>query len=652
MKSLKKQPKRSLRTILIIWLLLFSVIPLAFVTVYSMIKYESALDRELSQRLAGNAREISVIFSEYRSGLQQKRDKYVRDPNLLYHLSIGDGATIRSLATQWLRQDFTSSLTFFRRDGRMLVSVFKDDKGEVRSFTPTAQAVFLNANSLASFNENKEVGSVEFTEKQKTSLVLTSRVTNSSGKVVGYLEQMINLDKGFLTRLKTRLKLEIIFFKGSGQLMMASHPDFYLYKDNFFTPYFRNEKDSFFDLNIRSMPYGFLIYPLEWPPTKVYVALGASKIEAKEVLRKVNIAFISVVGGIILILIVTILVTSSWVLKPLYDLVEALQRFETSEAAVEIPVKNETEIGLLTASFNEMSRRIFQARSELKKKIFELEAANQELKDTQTKLVHSAKMISLGQLVAGVAHELNNPIGFIYSNMSHLRDYSEKLIKLIEKAENEPDKLSLAKKEFEYDYIIKDLPKLISSCEDGARRTKDIVLGLRNFSRLEEAKLKEIDIHESLDTTLNLLAGEIKNRIELHKLYEPIPKVACYASQVNQVFMNILSNALHAIDGMGHIWISTQVLRNPSDKIGKVQVSIQDSGKGMTPETLEKIFDPFFTTKGVGQGTGLGLSISYGIIQSHGGEISVRSEVGVGTEFIVVIPVYPPANHLAQAGDF
>lgn len=652
MKSLKKQPKRSLRTILIIWLLLFSVIPLAFVTVYSMIKYESALDRELSQRLAGNAREISVIFSEYRSGLQQKRDKYVRDPNLLYHLSIGDGATIRSLATQWLRQDFTSSLTFFRRDGRMLVSVFKDDKGEVRSFTPTAQAVFLNANSLASFNENKEVGSVEFTEKQKTSLVLTSRVTNSSGKVVGYLEQMINLDKGFLTRLKTRLKLEIIFFKGSGQLMMASHPDFYLYKDNFFTPYFRNEKDSFFDLNIRSMPYGFLIYPLEWPPTKVYVSLGASKIEAKEVLRKVNIAFISVVGGIILILIVTILVTSSWVLKPLYDLVEALQRFETSEAAVEIPVKNETEIGLLTASFNEMSRRIFQARSELKKKIFELEAANQELKDTQTKLVHSAKMISLGQLVAGVAHELNNPIGFIYSNMSHLRDYSEKLIKLIEKAENEPDKLSLAKKEFEYDYIIKDLPKLISSCEDGARRTKDIVLGLRNFSRLEEAKLKEIDIHESLDTTLNLLAGEIKNRIELHKLYEPIPKVACYASQVNQVFMNILSNALHAIDGMGHIWISTQVLRNPSDKIGKVQVSIQDSGKGMTPETLEKIFDPFFTTKGVGQGTGLGLSISYGIIQSHGGEISVRSEVGVGTEFIVVIPVYPPANHLAQAGDF
>jgi two-component system NtrC family sensor kinase len=650
-KPLKKKPKRSLRTILIIWFLLFSVIPLAFVTVYSMIKYEKALDRELSQRLAGNAREISVIFNEYRSGLQQKRDKYVRDPNLIYHLSISDGATIRTLASQWLKQDFTSSLTFFSRDGRMLVSVFKDDKGEGRSFTPSAQAVFLNANYLAAFKQDKEVGNIEFTEQQQTSLVLISRVTNSSGKIVGYLEQMINLDKGFLSRLKARLKLEIIFFKDAGQLMMASHPDFYLYKKDFFEPYFQQTKDPFFDLNIRSMPYGFLIYPLDWEPTKLYVALGASKAEAKEVLRNVNIAFMSVVGAIVLLLIFTIIVTSNWVLKPLYELVEALQRFETSEAAVEIPVKNDTEIGLLTASFNEMSRRISQARGELKKKIFELEGANQELKDTQTKLVHSAKMISLGQLVAGVAHELNNPIGFIYSNMSHLRDYSEKLIKMVEVAEKDPAKLPALKLDYEYDYIVKDMPKLISSCEDGARRTKDIVLGLRNFSRLEEAKLKEIDVHESLDTTLNLLAGETKNRVQIHKLYEPVPRVACYASQVNQVFMNILSNALQAIEGPGHIWISTQPLRDNSDKQGRVQISIQDSGKGMKPETLEKIFDPFFTTKGVGQGTGLGLSISYGIIESHGGEITVRSEVGVGTEFIIVIPVYPPANRLAQAGD-
>lgn len=648
MKPITRKPKRSLRTILIAWFLLFSVIPLAFVTVYSMIKYERALDRELSQRLAGNAREISVIFDEYRMGLGQKRDKYIRDPNLIYHLSVKDATTIRNITSQWLKQDFTSSLTLFGRDGRMIVSVFKDEKGEIRNFAPTAQAVVLNNKYIEVLRQKKEVASVEFTEKSKTSLLLISRVTNGAGKIVGYLEQIIDLDRGFLNRLKARLKLEIIFFKENGQLMLASHPDFYLYKKGFFEPYFTSNKEPFFDLNIRSMPYGFLIYPLEWDPAKLYVALGASKSEAKEVLRNVNFAFMSVVGGIIAVLFLTILVTSNWVLKPLYELVEALQRFETSENSVELPVKNDNEIGLLTASFNEMSRRISQARSELKKKIFELEAANQELKDTQAKLVHSAKMISLGQLVAGVAHELNNPIGFISSNMTHLRDYSEKLIHLVETAEKDPRALAAEKQEVEYDYIVQDLPKLITSCEEGARRTKDIVLGLRNFSRLEEAKLKEIDIHDSLDTTLNLLAGEIKNRIQIHKNYEPIPPVACYASQINQVFMNILSNALQAIEGTGHIWISTQVLRDTENKNGKVQISIQDSGKGMPPETLEKIFDPFFTTKGVGQGTGLGLSISYGILQSHGGEIQVRSEVGVGTEFIIVIPVYPPANRLTK----
>ncbi len=648
MKQLRKKPKRSLRTILIVWFLLFSVIPLAFVTVYSMMKYEKALDRELAQRLSGNAREINVIFSEYRANLQQKRDKYIRDPNLIYHLTVGDANTIRNIATQWLRSDFTSSLTFFSRDAKMVVSVFKDEKGEVRNFAPAGQAVFLNNRYVEMFKKQKEVGSIEFSEQHKTSLLLISRVTNGAGKIVGYFEQIIDLDKGFMNRLKARMKLEVMFFKDNGQLMMASHPDFYLYKKDFFEPYFQAGRDPFFDLNIRAMPYGFLVAPLEWDPAKIYVALGASKSEAKEVLRNVNFAFASVVLIIIILLFITILVASNWVLKPLYELVEALQRFETSESSAEIPVKNDTEIGLLTASFNEMSRRINQARNELKKKIFELEGANQELKDTQAKLVHSAKMISLGQLVAGVAHELNNPIGFISSNMTHLRDYSEKLIKLVDTAETNPTALPAMKDELEYDYIVKDMPKLIASCEDGARRTKDIVLGLRNFSRLEEAKLKEIDIHESLDTTLNLLAGEIKNRVEIHKQYEPIPHVACYASQINQVLMNILSNALQAIEGPGHIWISTMALRGTADKNGKVQVSIQDSGKGMGPEVLEKIFDPFFTTKGVGQGTGLGLSISYGILQSHGGEIQVRSEIGVGTEFTVIIPVYPPASRLAK----
>ncbi|WP_291515887.1 ATP-binding protein [Bdellovibrio sp. ArHS] len=610
-----------------------------------MIKYEKAIDHELSQRLSGNAREIEVALTDLRSGLQQKRDKYVRDPSLVYHITMGEGSTLRTLSSQWIRSDNISSLTFFNREGRMLASVFKDDKDVIRSFVPTQDAVFLSAKYMAQVKDENEIALAEFGENQKVNLILISKVTGAGGRVVGYVEQIVDIDKTFVGKIKNRLKLELIFFKDSGQVVVASHPDFYLYKKDFFRPYFRPGAEPFFDLNIRTTPYGFLVYPLDWGITKFYVALGASKSEAKAVLKNVNYAFITVVGAVVVLLVLTILVTSSWVLKPLYDLVDALQSFESQEQAVTIPVKNDTEIGLLTESFNEMSKKIWQARSDLRKKITELEAANKELKDTQTKLVHSAKMVSLGQLVAGVAHELNNPIGFIYSNMTHLKEYSEKLIQIAEVAEKDPKKLPQVKEEYEFDYIVKDLPKLVASCQDGARRTRDIVLGLRNFSRLEEAKLQEIDVHQSLDTTLNLLQGEIKNRLEVHRQYEPIPMIHCYASQINQVFMNILSNAVQAIEGTGHIWISTTALKDykgSKDRRGWVQISIQDSGKGMSAETLEKIFDPFFTTKGVGQGTGLGLSISYGIIQNHGGEIQARSEVGVGTEFIVIIPVYPP----------
>jgi two-component system NtrC family sensor kinase len=194
------------------------------------------------------------------------------------------------------------------------------------------------------------------------------------------------------------------------------------------------------------------------------------------------------------------------------------------------------------------------------------------------------------------------------------------------------------KEKIDFDYVQKDLPRLIQSCEDGARRTRDIVVGLRNFSRLEEAQIKEVDIHESLDTTLQLLTGELKNRIKVVKKYSSLPPITCYPSQLNQVFMNILSNAAQAIEGEGEIRIETK-------KSGKnrILISIHDSGVGMSKSTVEKIFDPFFTTKGLGQGTGLGLSISYGIIQNHGGEIRVESEPGKGTEFIIELPIKLPA---------
>ncbi|MFN8791209.1 MAG: ATP-binding protein [Bdellovibrionales bacterium] len=644
MKSYRRKPKQSLRTILITWFLLLSILPLAFVTGYSLIKFERAIDREMLQRLSGNAKDIDTILGDYLSLLNQRRDKFAEDPHLSYRLLFNEAESLTNQGMMWLKQGPTSSFSFFNRQGRLIVTVFQDGKGQSRSLIPPQDAVFLAERYMQHLEKEGEIALIKTGEGQKISLVLISRVKNQKKRIVGYVEQVIEIGPSFLRRLKDRMKLELMIVKENGQTTLATNPKLLSVPKDFIREVITQKNDSFFDIELKDTPYGLFFYPLQWGESRIWVALGASKSETKAVLRTVNLAFVTVVGTVIIFLIIISFVISSWVLKPLNELVDALQSFESQEQAVTIPVKNQTEIGLLTESFNQMFKKIWQARADLRKKVFELQNANRELKETQTRLVHSAKMVSLGQLVAGVAHELNNPIGFIFANMTHMRDYSEKLIQLIRIAETEPQKLAKAKDELEFDYIVQDFPKLIASCEDGARRTKDIVLGLRNFSRLEEAKLSGIDIVQSLEATLDLLQGEIKGRIQIFKNYDPIPKIHGYPTQINQVFMNVLSNAVQAIEGQGQIWITTLFLKDRRYKDGRVQISIQDSGKGMPPEVIEKIFDPFFTTKGVGQGTGLGLSISYGIIESHGGEIQVRSEIGVGTEFIIILPVKPPTT--------
>lgn len=633
---------------MILWFLLFSIVPITFISIYSVSRFKKAIDNELSLRLSGNGREINSMILDLRTKLQQKRERQSKDPNFLFHLSVEDGATLKGILAQQLQQDILSTVTVFNREGQLLASVFKNEQGLTKSYIPGKSAVFLSAKYIGQLKSNNEIGIVESVNNIGINLIVISKIVSTNDKIIGYLEQALRIDREFLEKTKSRLNLEMILFNESGSFAGGSHPDLYLYKKDFFRDYFKPNSTSFFDLSLRANPYGFFVQPIKWDTSVFYIGLGASKGDIKEVLKNVNLAFASVVGTVIVLLIITSLFITNIFLKPLYDLVDGLQSFESQEQAATIPVKSDTEVGLLTESFNEMSKKIWTARGDLRKKIAELEQANKELKDTQAKLVHSAKMVSLGQLVAGVAHELNNPIGFIYSNITHLDNYSKRLIKLVEIAEGKPQDLTKMKEELEFNYIVKDMPKLIASCQDGARRTKEIVIGLRNFSRLEAVKLQEVDIHQCLDTTLNLLQGEIKNRIIVHKNYEPIPTIHCYISQINQVLMNILSNALQAIEGDGNIWITTTPEKNHPDKMGRLKISIQDSGKGMSPETLEKVFDPFFTTKGVGLGTGLGLSISYGIIQNHGGEILVRSELGVGTEFTIVLPEHPPTQDLEK----
>lgn len=279
-------------------------------------------------------------------------------------------------------------------------------------------------------------------------------------------------------------------------------------------------------------------------------------------------------------------------------------------------------------------------RADLERQNIELSERKAELERLQAQIIHSEKMAGLGQLAAGIAHELNNPAGFIYGNMDLIRGYLgrlELILSIYERTklpEPEAGELEITKKEIGYELLLPDLRSMIADCVEGAERIRDVVQNLRLFCRLDDAEFKRIDLHESIDSTIRILSRYYGvGAVRLVRKYGTLPLVSCYAGQLNQVWTNLLVNAAQSINGKGEVSITT-VLEGES-----ATVSISDTGCGIEPELLNRIFDPFFTTKTVGEGTGLGLSISYGIIEKHGGTISVESERGVGTTFKVSIPI-------------
>ncbi|HAJ62572.1 MAG TPA: PAS domain-containing sensor histidine kinase [Cyanobacteria bacterium UBA8543] len=312
-----------------------------------------------------------------------------------------------------------------------------------------------------------------------------------------------------------------------------------------------------------------------------------------------------------------------------------------------------------------------QSKARLKEQAKQLEAETQhatallqQLQRTQTQLIHTEKMSSLGQLVAGVAHEINNPVGFIYCNLDYATCYIKDLMRLVElfcfHYPKPVAQIQAEMKAVDFDFLMSDLPKLLSSMKVGANRLRKIVLSLQNFLRAEQVEIKPIDIHEGIDSTLMLLQHRLKAtderpEITIAKEYGVVPLVEGYAGQLNQVFMNLLTNAIDVLDTSSDDWdiprnitISTslqEISREIPDSrieqiVPHVVIKIADNGPGISEEVFHKLFDPFFTTKPVGKGPGLGLSISYQIVvENHGGQLTCTSEPGKGAEFLIVIPV-------------
>jgi signal transduction histidine kinase len=295
----------------------------------------------------------------------------------------------------------------------------------------------------------------------------------------------------------------------------------------------------------------------------------------------------------------------------------------------------------LEAKIAARTQELSIANQELQQRHQQLEAAYQELARAQDQLIHSEKMASLGLLVAGVAHELNNPISYVRSNLDFIEDYIERLAGIIETYAADADRPAAPsqrrgdarKQAAGYDATLKTLRDLIASCREGTERVKKIVLDLRVFSRTDDVGLVFADLHEGIESTLNILVRQYQDRVTIHRDYGYLPPVECYPGQINQVFMNLLQNAAQAIPRQGDLWIRTEADGD------RTRIRIKDNGAGIAEEHLQRLFDPFFTTKAVGAGTGLGLSISYGIIKKHGGTIQVASKINEGTEFTIELPV-------------
>ncbi|RFP08744.1 PAS domain S-box protein [Duganella sp. BJB488] len=278
----------------------------------------------------------------------------------------------------------------------------------------------------------------------------------------------------------------------------------------------------------------------------------------------------------------------------------------------------------------------------LQAKGVEQQALIGELRNAHEQLLQSEKMASIGQLAAGIAHEINNPVGFVNSNMGSLKNYVGTLLSVIERYEQVAAphpalaaQLATLREQADLEFLKEDVTDLVRESMDGLKRVKDIVQALKDFSHVGETEWQVADLHHGLDSTLNIVANEIKYKAKVEKHYGVLPPVTCLASQLNQVFMNLLVNAAHALRETGVITIRT----GAAD--GWVWIEVGDNGCGIAPENLHRIFEPFFTTKPVGSGTGLGLSLSYGIVNRHGGRIEVASVVGQGTRFTVHLPVQP-----------
>jgi len=612
---------KSLRSVLIAWFLFFSLVPVFLVTFFLIRSFDATYRRETEMRLSSVVQEIESKLSSDQKFLLDSLSFWrseISPKSILSGSKINRSSTLLRL----IDQSTIDGIAIYNHVGILLVSYQKDDQGNWRSFpnVDSSQTYYLPQDQLKKLKKDVPFYAIKTFPKRKVMFSVFQHFARN-GNII--LEVSKNLNLTDFDLIRSRRQVDLMLFDAHLKTVLSNWADAPR-NLNFYSDLLKTNL-GLVSKEINGEEKLLLSKRIKWGESDLILLAISPKQTWNEAIKEIRFYVMIILLSVTVVLILAVISVTSNIINPLRNLLSVTRKILYDKMPVQLEAGPYDEITSLSSAVVELSRNIHQAQDELLKKIEQLKAA-------QAQLVQSEKLNSLGLLVAGIAHEINNPIGFIYSNVKPLREHFKKIeqaLKEMPHGERLVQDLSL---------VFEDIPKLISSFEEGSMRIKKIVEGLRTFSRRSSDRSEIVAIKQLLESTLVLLSHEFKAR-EIKVNVDIVQDFTLQgnATELSQVLLNILMNGAQAIGTNGCI-----AIRVYPERLGNrqaVAIAIQDSGPGISRDIQARIFEPFFTTKAPGEGTGLGLSISYGIIQKHEGKIFVNSVEGEGTTFTIVLPL-------------
>lgn len=611
---------RSLRAVFVAWLIAFSVIPLVLGTLFFIQTFDQTYKQETNLRLESVTQELAATANLYESTSKEAFEYIQLSRYLQDFLEINLDSRISKLTDLMLEKKL-DGIAVYSKSGLLLASHQKDESGKGVSF-PTQksnQGFYLPKEQLNRINSQDFYLGLKFNPKRKVTFLAFKNIILDKQRSL-LVEIQFQLSLTDLQVLRSRRQADLMILDANFKTILSTWPE-------------APQSKKFFNLIWKEggmaseMVNGaeVLIRPnsFKWGNNDLLLFAISPKQTWNEAITRIQF-YVLVIFMILLTLIIVLsfLVTSN-LINPLQNLVGVTRRALYEKLDVQLVASPFNEINSLSEAITTLSQDIHRTHQDLQNKITELQLA-------QSQLVQSEKLNSLGLLVAGIAHEINNPIGFIYSNLTPLKEYIAKILTSLS---------SLPPSEYQsLKPLIEDLPILIDSFSEGSLRIKKIVDGLRTFARSSTEQVEILNLSKLIESTLVLVSYEFKNRqIEVVWDLRPDVFIEGNATELSQVFINIFLNACQAMRTQGRLFIIIDSIQPTDQKL--VQIRIKDTGPGILDSVKPYIFEPFYTTKSVGYGTGLGLSISYGIVKKHNGTITVESQIGDGATFVVTLPI-------------